>query len=273
MKLPACSWRSRLLAAPLVALMACSPQLEGTDDAPAAPSEASPSAESSGKPFDAEQLVPLTEGVSAFGTYELGSALGTPVATNTTCGSSNSRNPSCAHSSAPDHTYRWTAPYSGSFTFTTSGSSYDTLLHIYDGPSGAALGCNDDSNGTLQSSLTLTLNAGQSISILVDGYGGACGSFRLNISGAGGATCTPTSTPTRSPTWDSRWTQGTSLSLDNAILGKDIGMYRIQWFNGTWSPWYTPGVDDIDWVRNNDGSQRRVWSYFIDHNHQFLTHQ
>lgn len=32
-----------------------------------------------------------------------------------------------------------------------------------------------------------------------------------------------------------------------------IKQYRIQWFNGTWSQWYTPGQNDIDW-KNNCGS-------------------
>jgi len=26
--------------------------------------------------------------------------------------------------------------------------------------------------------------------------------------------------------------------------------YRILWFGGSWSKWYTPGVDDVDWKDN-----------------------
>lgn len=72
-------------------------------------------------------------------------------------------------------------------------------------------------------------------------------------------------------TKDPRWTQGTSLALDNQIIGKDITSYRIQDLNGIWSRNYTPGVDDIDWMTNIDGSQRRVWSYFADHTHRYAT--
>ncbi len=57
-------------------------------------------------------------------------------------------------------------------------------------------------------------------------------------------------------------------------LGLDISkhpeiiIYRIQWFSGGWSEWYTPGVDDIDWKVNDDGTKRRVWGYFGDHIHE-----
>ena len=72
-------------------------------------------------------------------------------------------------------------------------------------------------------------------------------------------------------TGDSRWTQGTSLDLDNQLIGKDIVSHRIQWSDGSWSRNFTPGADDIDWVTNYDGTQRRVWSYFTDHTHRYVT--
>ena len=90
----------------------------------------------------------------------------------------------CRHQSAyiSDHTYIWSAPYSGTFTFTTFGSSYDTVLSVFNRSNSAAMACNDDFGGTLQSSVTLSVLAGQQVGIVVDGYGGACGSFSLNIS-------------------------------------------------------------------------------------------
>lgn len=48
-----------------------------------------------------------------------------------------------------------------------------------------SLGCNDDSSGTYQSSITLNLSAGQKISIVVDGYGNSCGAFKLNSAAVG----------------------------------------------------------------------------------------
>jgi hypothetical protein len=109
----------------------------------------------------------------------------------------------------------------------------------------------------------------------------------LMVSGLASATCY---TVTRSPTWDGRWVYGSdgtpswddlSVLADNSTLkstypsqcggtyGCDVVRYRIQWFNGTWSPDYYPGVNDVDWVTNAGGYQRRVWSYFYDHTHQF----
>jgi hypothetical protein len=46
----------------------------------------------------------------------------------------------------------------------------------------------------------------------------------------------------------------------------EIDQYQIQWFNGNWSPWYTPTVDDMDTKVNNDGSWRYLISYKQDHN-------
>jgi hypothetical protein len=133
--------------------------------------------ESSPEPED-----PTTSSEAALA-YDLGSAMGAPTLSSNTCGATNQMTPSCAYSTAPDHAYFWTAPFTGNFTFTTSGASFDTILHIYNRGTGAAMGCNDDSNGTLQSSLSFAVNAGQQLSIVVDGYGGACGNFPLNITG------------------------------------------------------------------------------------------
>jgi hypothetical protein len=111
--------------------------------------------------------------------------MGSPVVQGDTCGAGNHFWSGCGSNGAHDRVYYWTAPSSGSFTFTTAGSSYDTVLQVMDQAQSVSLGCNDDANGTLQSSLTLNLSAGQKITLVVDGYSGWCGSFKLNISGSG----------------------------------------------------------------------------------------
>jgi hypothetical protein len=171
------------LAALVLALNACGPQAEGpgTSETESSSREPSMTSVQPTKPFDTQALV-AEESIGKFD-YSIGSSLGSPVISSNTCGATNQYTPSCAYSSASDHSYLWTAPFTGSFTFTTAGAGYDTVLHIYDVSNGAGLGCNDDSNGTLQSSISLTANAGQQLRIVVDGYGGACGSFGLNISG------------------------------------------------------------------------------------------
>lgn len=66
----------------------------------------------------------------------------------------------------------------------------------------------------------------------------------------------------RDPTRDKYWEK---LGLD-VSKNPEITDYRIQWFSGEWSPWYKAGLNDLDWKNRN----RRVWSYFTDHNHEFI---
>ncbi len=124
------------------------------------------------------------------GAMTLGSAVGATVATGTTAGRPSLHTPpsTCTNmpsAVSPDAVYTWTAPSAGAFTFDTVGSSFDTLLTIHDGAcTGAVLGCNDDIvNGTNTASrLTLTLAAGQTVAIAIEGYGTNSGSYVLNIS-------------------------------------------------------------------------------------------
>lgn len=118
----------------------------------------------------------------------LGVALGSPIATGTTNGLSNDYQPSCVSTSnAPDAAYSWTAPASGTFVIGTAGSAFDTVLEIRDGNTGASLGCNDDSNSSLQSSVAVNLVANQSVVIVIDGYSSGSGTYQLGITGPGGS--------------------------------------------------------------------------------------
>lgn len=83
---------------------------------------------------------------------------------------------------APDVAYTWSAPSDGSFTFSTVGSSFDTLLELRTGScTGPSLGCNDDSGGTVQSEVVVTLRRGMGVVVVVDGFGSSEGDFALNI--------------------------------------------------------------------------------------------
>ena len=93
--------------------------------------------------------------------------------------------------------YQWQAPSSGNATFTTTGSSFDTLLGAYTGAGVSALTTlagNDDFNGSYASSVTFPVTAGGIYRIAVDGYGGSTGNIVLNWSMA--AACTFSITPT-----------------------------------------------------------------------------
>lgn len=94
--------------------------------------------------------------------------------------------PSCGQSSSssPDGVHRWTPTRAGSYTLTTNGSDFDTVLAIYDGCDEAAtsLDCDDDGGDGSQSSLTLTVEAFTTYYVVVSGYKtDARGNYVLNI--------------------------------------------------------------------------------------------
>lgn len=73
------------------------------------------------------------------------------------------------------------------------------------------------------------------------------------------------------PQRDHRWYQGLSLQIDQEIIGGKIIAYQIRWFNGNWSTWFVPGINDIDQKYNPaNNTMRRMWSYFYDHEHRYI---
>jgi hypothetical protein len=92
--------------------------------------------------------------------------------------------------------YQWTAPAAGTYIMDTAGSAFDTLLSVRWDCTSSELACNDDFPSLgLQSQVTVTLDAGQTVIIIVDGSGGASGTYNLNISAPPIGTPTPTPTP------------------------------------------------------------------------------
>jgi hypothetical protein len=90
----------------------------------------------------------------------------------------------CTH--APNLWYCYTATCTGEATVSLCGSSYDTMLAVYDGcgcyPSQSDLiECNDDYCGW-QSEITFNATAGENYLIEVGGYGSETGQGILNIS-------------------------------------------------------------------------------------------
>jgi hypothetical protein len=118
---------------------------------------------------------------------DLGATLGSPVAAGSTSGRSNDFAATCAPTSAPDVAYTWTAPTSDTYTFTTAGSSFDTVLEIRASGTGASLGCNDDAFIGVQSTVNVALSGGQTVTVVVDGYMTSTGNYQLNITGSGGS--------------------------------------------------------------------------------------
>jgi subtilisin family serine protease len=79
--------------------------------------------------------------------------------------------------------WSWTAPSSGTLTVATTSSTFDTLLGVYTGSvvgSLARVGSNDDESASVRTSrVSISVVAGTTYRIVVDGYGGEQGEIRL----------------------------------------------------------------------------------------------
>lgn len=81
--------------------------------------------------------------------------------------------------------FSWQAPATGNVEVTTIGSAIDTLLAVYTGTTLSGLSeiaSNDDVDGTTQSRVSFTTQAGLSYKIAVDGYNGSAGMIYISIS-------------------------------------------------------------------------------------------
>ncbi|WNG32628.1 hypothetical protein F0U60_02705 [Archangium minus] len=116
---------------------------------------------------------------------DLGRVVASPAATYAYISTaSNQWSVSCNGGSSRDIAYVWTVPETGSYTFTTSGSNFDTVMQIRNyRATSEVMGCNDDTSTTLQSRITLSgLVRGVSLLIIIEGYDGEYGNHaRLNI--------------------------------------------------------------------------------------------
>jgi len=78
----------------------------------------------------------------------------------------------------------WTAPSTGTVTFDTIGSNFDTWLSVFTGSAVnnlTQIGFDDDSGGNYTSKLTRSVTAGTTYQIAVDGYDSYTGNINLNI--------------------------------------------------------------------------------------------
>ena len=114
---------------------------------------------------------------------DLGSALGESLATGTTVGAGNDLGGTCGGSSAEDVAFTWTAPYDDTFTFTTEGSAYDTVLVVGSGDCSSLLevDCDDDDGAGNTSLVSLALSSGEIVLLDVDGYSSNSGAFQVNV--------------------------------------------------------------------------------------------
>ena len=87
---------------------------------------------------------------------------------------------------SPNIWYCYTASCSGDVIISLLGSSYDTMLAVYDGcecfpTANDLIACNDDFDGSYQSQITFAAIAGNQYLIEIGGYGGSQGKGFLTI--------------------------------------------------------------------------------------------
>ena len=80
-----------------------------------------------------------------------------------------------------DLMFKWTAPADGAYTIDTLGSTFDTVLYVFNSACTQELACNDDEMDLL-SEVQLNLSQDDEVFIVVDGYDDQEeGDFTLNI--------------------------------------------------------------------------------------------
>ncbi len=123
--------------------------------------------------------------------------------------------------------YSWSTEDSGSYTFSTSGSDFDTTIAIYTGSALDELEVitfNDDAGVDLTSEVTFSASAGVEYQIQIDGYFGDQGNIVLNHPPGTGE-----SVPvfTRQPVAQ-RALEGQRVELSAEVIG--TGPFSYQWY-------------------------------------------
>jgi hypothetical protein len=110
---------------------------------------------------------------------DLGTATG-ELATGANAAEMNNFTGSCGGGDGLDVCFTWAAAAADRYQFDSFGSDYDTVLYVNDA-TGTEIGCSDDSGGS-QSMVVADLGAGDSVTIVLDGWGAAStGNYILNV--------------------------------------------------------------------------------------------
>jgi len=87
---------------------------------------------------------------------------------------------SCGGAGGKDVVYAFVAPADGYYLFETIGSSFDTVLYLYDACDGLTeLGCNVDGPTAPQSQVPYLMTAGEMVIVVGDGNAAASGDLRV----------------------------------------------------------------------------------------------
>jgi hypothetical protein len=108
--------------------------------------------------------------------------------TGNTCDNIDDYDEACLYSgsTSPDVVYSYSPAVDEFITIDLCNSLYDTKVYVYENTAGNLIACNDDGPcgySGYQSRLDMVyLTAGNTYYIVVDGYGGDCGEYVLNVS-------------------------------------------------------------------------------------------
>lgn len=145
--------------------------------------------------------------------------------------------------------YQWQAPASGSATFTTANSNFDTIMGVYTGSTVSGLtpvASNDDESfpNVLTSKITFSAVAGTTYRIAVDGYDGVAGNITLAWSSQTSIQVTVQTNPA-----------GRSFTVDGTTLT------AAQTFS--WTPGSTHTISTTSTQAGTTGTQY-VWNSWSD---------
>ncbi|MBI1853249.1 MAG: PPC domain-containing protein [Planctomycetes bacterium] len=193
------------------------------------------------------------------------------VSFDVTCATAQASDPTfpCGGGGVPFNSlwYRFIPSSSGNYQIDLCGSSYDTLLGIWTGPACGPyvnVACNDDFCG-LQSLLTVTLTAGVTYRIEIDGFSNATGTGLLNISGPLppiNDTCSAATVLSGSGPFPITGSEFTSLATTD-FNDPSQGCTGSQNSNSVWFTW-TPSVSCAAAFETCTSSYDTVVSVFTD---------
>src|SRR5262245_25895606 len=101
--------------------------------------------------------------------------------TGNTCSSLNDYEPPCGASGGPDVVYQYTASADGCLNVSLCGSNYDTEVYVAQDAPFSIIACNDDFCGISSQVNDVPIGAGHTYYIIVDGFGGDCGDYDLQV--------------------------------------------------------------------------------------------
>lgn len=105
-----------------------------------------------------------------------------------TCSFNNDYDEACPYtgSTSPDVVYSYSPAADEAIDIALCTSLYDTKVYVYENAAGNLVACNDDACGSdsFKSELVgVPVTAGNTYYIVVDGYGGDCGDYSLDVIG------------------------------------------------------------------------------------------